>query len=170
MENFKAGWYVVYTKPKHEKKVAERLEEYGINYFLPLMRTLRTWHDRKKYIFLPLFPSYIFVYLNNKSDYFGGLNIESVWYYVKSGKEAARVPDKIISDLQMLIAGAYDIEVTFDHFQPGCQLAISKGPLSGLSCELVEHKGQKGFLVRVNLLQRSILVSLPSECLMAIPA
>jgi transcription antitermination factor NusG len=55
------NWYVVYTKPRWEKKVAELLRQKGIENFCPLNRKLRQWHDRKKTILEPLFTSYVFV-------------------------------------------------------------------------------------------------------------
>ena len=170
MSNFIKGWYAVYTKPKHEKKIASLLADSGITHFFPVVRTLRKWHDRNKVITAPLFPSYIFVYLTTKTDYYRSLAFEGVWHFVRSGNEFSRIPDKVISDLQIAISSGNEIEVTVEHFTPGCQLTISKGPLTGLSCEVVDHKGKKGFLVRVTLLKRNILVYMPSESLTALPA
>ena len=55
------NWYVVYTKPKWEKKVAERLNEIGVVTYCPLVTKTSQWSDRKKKISVPLFNSYIFV-------------------------------------------------------------------------------------------------------------
>jgi len=40
--------------------------------------------------------------------------------------------------------------------------------LTGLSCEVIEKSGKHRLLVRVDLLQRNILVKLPEEYLMAL--
>ena len=61
------NWYVVYTKPKWEKKVAERLSEIGITTYCPLITKLSQWSDRKKKIQVPLFNSYIFVQIDEKN-------------------------------------------------------------------------------------------------------
>ena len=66
MNNFLKGWYLIYTRPRHEKKVFLQLTEMKVRSLLPTTKKLRTWHDRKKYIDEPLFPSYIFVYLEDK--------------------------------------------------------------------------------------------------------
>ena len=60
------NWYVVYTKPKWEKKVAERLNEMGIVAYCPQITKLSQWSDRKKLISVPLFNSYIFVQIEEK--------------------------------------------------------------------------------------------------------
>jgi transcription antitermination factor NusG len=65
MQTFTTGWYVMYTKPRHEKQVTRQLELLEINSYLPTIKTLRKWADRKKYVVMPLFPSYVFVNLEN---------------------------------------------------------------------------------------------------------
>lgn len=57
------NWYVVYTKPKWEKKVAEQLRNKGIECYCPLITQVRQWSDRKKKVEVPLFNSYVFVQL-----------------------------------------------------------------------------------------------------------
>ena len=57
-----ARWYACYTRSRHEKRVAERLRQRGHTVFLPLVERVRQWHDRKKRVPWPLFPSYVFLY------------------------------------------------------------------------------------------------------------
>lgn len=54
-------WYVLYTKPRWEKKVAEILSNKNIETYCPVSKVQRQWHDRKKIIHEPLFTSYVFV-------------------------------------------------------------------------------------------------------------
>src|SRR5688500_9485049 len=55
------NWYVVYTRPRWEKKVAETLSKKGIENYCPLNKVERQWSDRKKVIKDPLFKGYVFV-------------------------------------------------------------------------------------------------------------
>lgn len=57
------NWYVIYTKPRHEKKVLASLIQHNIEAFCPMKTTQKIWSDRKKFVELPLFNSYCFVYL-----------------------------------------------------------------------------------------------------------
>jgi len=57
----KNNWYVLYTSPRFEKRVKERVEQNGIECYLPLHRCPRVWSDRVKLVDIPLFHSYIFV-------------------------------------------------------------------------------------------------------------
>ncbi|WP_212004923.1 UpxY family transcription antiterminator [Chitinophaga sp. HK235] len=166
------GWYVVYTKPRHEKKVAGFLSALDIVNFLPTARMLRVWKDRKKYIDSPLFPSYLFIYLEDLETYYKVLSLEAVLYYVRTGKEVVKVKEDVIHSIRLVTqqVSDMDIEVSDDYFQPGKQLMIKDGILCGLICEVVEIKGQQKILVRVNMLQKNILVAVSSEYLDSISA
>ena len=50
-------WIAIYTKSRHEKKVANNLIEKGFEVYLPLIRKRQKWSDRKKWISYPLFKS-----------------------------------------------------------------------------------------------------------------
>lgn len=55
------NWYVLYTTPRAEKQVEQRLIDAGIETFLPIHISHRKWSDRIKLVEVPLFSSYIFV-------------------------------------------------------------------------------------------------------------
>lgn len=57
-------WHALYTSPRAEKKVEQRLKENGLEVFLPTYITKRKWSDRVKNIEVPLFNSYIFIKCN----------------------------------------------------------------------------------------------------------
>jgi transcriptional antiterminator RfaH len=54
-------WYVLYTKPRQEKKVADSLNAIGIEAYCPLVTVVKQWSDRKKKVQIPLINSYVFV-------------------------------------------------------------------------------------------------------------
>lgn len=61
MHNATKKWYVVYTRPRWEKKVADQLSRKKIEHYCPLNRVHRQWSDRKKVVLEPLFSAYVFV-------------------------------------------------------------------------------------------------------------
>ena len=63
-------WYAIYTKPRAEKLVNQRLLEEGVETFLPLQKTYRIWSDRKKLVEKPLLPSYLFVKTKTKNFHY----------------------------------------------------------------------------------------------------
>ena len=59
-------WFVIYTKPRTEIKVSQRLSVLGIENYTPTRIEVRQWSDRKKKILVPLLPSMVLVSLNEK--------------------------------------------------------------------------------------------------------
>jgi len=54
-------WFAIYTKPRNEKKVADRLERQGFEVYLPLHEQKRKWSDRYKIVKVPIIASYVFL-------------------------------------------------------------------------------------------------------------
>src|SRR5580658_1626917 len=61
MSGNRKNWYVVYTKPRWEKKVYTLLTDKNIEAYCPLNKVRRKWSDRIKWVEEPLFKSYVFV-------------------------------------------------------------------------------------------------------------
>jgi transcriptional antiterminator RfaH len=59
-------WFVIYTKPRTEIKVSQRLSVLGIENYTPTRMEIRQWSDRKKKIAVALLPSMVLVNLNEK--------------------------------------------------------------------------------------------------------
>lgn len=144
------------------------MKELKVNSFLPTKKTLRTWHDRRKYVEEPLFPSYVFIYLDSMQNYYAGIDADGSLYYVKMGKQIAKVNDEVVNSIKLATDWAKDIEVSDMLFQPGRRLVINRGALTGLSCEVVQCNSKQRLLVRVDLLQRSILLTLPEDHVMPV--
>jgi len=167
METVKTGWFVIYTKPRHEKKVAQYLKHLNFEYFLPTIRRLKILAKKKKHITSPLFPSYIFVKPDSVQRYIESMQLPGVLYYVKTGNQIAKVSEATIAKLQSLDKKNYqeDVEVSAEYFGKGNIINIDAGPFKGFDCEVIEHKGKYKVLVRLELLQRNIIVDIPSYCL-----
>lgn len=169
MTKFCNAWYVVYTMPNHEKKIAEKLEEIDIQHYLPLVKKLRTWHDRKKYIYMPLFPSYLFVKLKNLLEFYKVEQTPGVLGYIRFGDHIPNVNDDTIESIRRYVTSGQDIEITTESFPSGKRFFIQSGPLTGTPCEVVECNRVNKILVRIHLLKRSLLISVPSDNLLPIP-
>lgn len=60
------SWHVIYTKPRAEKKVEERLNDFGIKAYCPVKKEIKQWSDRKKKILVPVLPSMVLVNIDEK--------------------------------------------------------------------------------------------------------
>jgi transcription antitermination factor NusG len=121
------NWYVVYTKPKWEKKVAEQLNKLGVDCYCPIVTQVRQWSDRKKKVEVPLFNSYVFVQLEEgKRDIvFGCTGV--VRYLFWLGKPA-KVRDEEIKIIKEWLSVADPLSVSVACLQIGDAIALSSGP------------------------------------------
>lgn len=159
------GWYLLYTKSKHEKKISALLNQKEIPSFLPLNKVLKQWHDRKKMIEEPLFPCYLFVFIETSYKYFECLECNGVLAFVRLGKQIAQVKESLIRQLKSIVENVRDIEISYRNYQSGQSVTITSGPLAGVSGIVVASDSQNKILVKVELLNRSLVVNYPEECL-----
>lgn len=165
--NFNTGWYVLYVKSRHEKKAYNSLKEKSLDVFLPLIKTMKEWSDRKKIVLKPLFPSYVFVYLNSQSGFHKALSANGVSSCIRFGKEYARITDQEINNIKLLIGAedATDIETNVKYPKAGETRKILHGALTGLECEVINVNNINKIIVRIDSLQQNITATIPSHFL-----
>lgn len=162
--NFNTGWRVLYVKSRWEKKVHESLKEISLESFLPQVKTIRQWSDRKKTILRPLFPSYVFVNINSSLELHKALSVDGACAYIRFGKEYARVTAKEISQIRLLIGdkNISDIQTNKQPLKIGEVKRIIYGPLNGLECEILKANNLNKIIVRIDSFQQNIIASIPS--------
>lgn len=154
-------WYAVYTKSRHEKKVAKFLGEKHIEYYLPLIKTIKQWSDRKKKVEETLIKSYIFVKANN-ANYFEVLQTPGVVKFITFESKAAPIPDYQIEAIRKSITGELAVEVRSERFKKGQLVEITEGNLKGIKGEIVSLSGKRKLLLRINNIGYSLVVKLPA--------
>jgi transcriptional antiterminator RfaH len=165
INTFCSGWYVLYTRHNHERKVIRCLEGINIEHFFPVKNPPSSIRPKQKALTKPLFPSYIFVFLNQIEDYYNSLRTPGVISFVRFENKPAIVQDSVISNLRIIIENNTEIETTSTHFALNQKAKIQEGALAGMTCEIVSYNGKQCFMVRVNILQRNVLIKMNSQCL-----
>ncbi|WP_378186670.1 UpxY family transcription antiterminator [Aquimarina sp. W85] len=166
----KTGWYVLYVRSCHEKKIHDILIENNFESFFPTIKTIRKWSDRKKIIFKPLFPSYIIVKINSAKDFNKVLTIEGSCAFIRFGKEYARVREREIQNIKKFIniKGLSDVENY--NLKEGEIRKIEFGQLSGLDCEILKINNLNKIIVRIESLKQTLIATVPSNHLSIISA
>lgn len=155
------NWYAVYTHPRAEKKAHAELLAKGINTYLPLLRTLRQWSDRKKWVEEPLFKSYLFVYISQK-EYINVLNTPGIVRFVTFEGQAVPVPPRQIEAIRFYLSESTPEELPDPaSLVPGQEVKVIRGPLMGLAGELVELKGQQKVRIRIDALGQFLNLTIP---------
>lgn len=123
------NWYVLYTKPKWEKKVAERLTQIGVECYCPLITQIKQWSDRKKKVEMPLFNSYVFVQLS-EIDRNTVFNIPGVVRYLFWLGKPAVVRDEEISIIKSSLKASNVSDITVSSIQVGDRIKLESGAFS----------------------------------------
>lgn len=148
-------WYVLYTKPKNEKKVYEKLTLQGFECYCPCQRTLKQWSDRKKWVEEPIFKSYIFVKKptsqENRISILQSPGVVRFLYWL--GKEA-EVKQTEIEAIQKFLGEFESVEVL--SFETGSILKIKDGALKGMDGE-VDYQTEKEVVLKIEKLGMSLV-------------
>ncbi|MFM8950385.1 MAG: UpxY family transcription antiterminator [Bacteroidota bacterium] len=96
------NWYVLYTKPRWEKKVDEHLKARGFESYCPINKVERRWSDRRKIVHEPLFKSYVFVRVSAE-NLWGPAEILGVLNYVYWLKKPAIVRSHEIDTIKRFL-------------------------------------------------------------------
>ena len=160
--NEEKHWHAIYVKSRSEKKVAERLDDLGIDYYLPLVTTIKQWSDRKKRVEEPLFKSYVFVHSNAK-QYIPILNIYGVLHFVTFEHKPVIVPENQITAIRKYIDDYDENKKTQEScdLQEGQMVRIISGPLIGLEGRLVSTKDVKKLIIYIEAVGQYLPVSIP---------
>ena len=160
-------WYAIYTRPRWEKKVAERLDEKKIENYLPLIKTLKQWSDRKKWIQEPLFRSYVFVHIS-EDQYLSSLQTPGVVKYVTFEKKRVSIPPVQIEAIRQFIESGDDLLSPSPEMHVGDRVVVMQGPLRGLEGTLVEFDQKHRVRIMIEGIRQSLHIKVPMSSLKSI--
>ncbi|MCX7981957.1 MAG: UpxY family transcription antiterminator [Syntrophales bacterium] len=158
-------WYAVYTRSRHEDRVHEQLMAKSYHVFLPKIHVWSKRKDRRKKIWVPMFPGYLFVHLLTSPNNYTRLDILKTFGVVKilgkaNGGEPIPVPDEHINTINRLISSPVEIN-HFRYPNVGERARIIDGPFAGIegivTASDLEHEV---FVVSFELLHRAVAIKL----------
>jgi transcription antitermination factor NusG len=149
-------WYALYTCARHEKAVAQQIEQRSIACFLPLYHSVRRWKDRRKELELALFPGYVFVRLAAQ-DRLRVLQLPSAVRLVSFKGQPAVLPDAEIEGLRQRLSRGVFAE-PHPYLCVGRRVRVRSGPMLGLEGIIVRRKDRCRLVFSLDLIMRSVAV------------
>jgi len=152
-------WFAIHVRSRHEKRVADELRQRGIPGFLPVVRQLRRWSDRKKVVDFPLFSCYVFVQIPpTPMARVSVLSSHGVLGFV-GPQHGTPIPHEQIESIRTLVLN--DVHLTPENFiRVGQRVRIRGGALDGVEGVLTGRGNEEKLIVSVETIQRSVSVSL----------
>lgn len=151
-------WWVLHTRARNEKAVAETLEKQGIAHFLPLVTHQRRYAGRIRQVEIPLFPGYIFLC--------GGISERHFALRTNRVAQVLEVPnqERLRADLQQIervIASHAPVDL-FPRIVEGARCRVVSGSLRGLEGVVLRRRGPWRVYVGVDFLGQSAELEIES--------
>lgn len=161
------AWYACYTHARAEKRVDGLLARRGIPSFLPLVSLVRQWHDRRRTVSFPLFPSYVFARFDG-AQMGSLLRLPGVVNIVRFNGRPAAIPDTEIENIARFARGLADsgfVPPPPVEFEPGQKVTIVSGPFAGVEAVVCELRGHHRVVVGLQSIRIGFEVNVPIESL-----
>jgi transcription antitermination factor NusG len=144
--------------------VGEELNLKNIEAYVPLVKTMRQWSDRKKMVELPLLNGYVFVHINEK-EHDKVLQTRGAVSYVRNEGKRAKIRQNEIDRLKQLIELGYQLEARGidKNYVPGDRIKINSGVLKGLEGYVSGSRENGVIEVLLESINQCIKVTLPKE-------
>lgn len=156
-----AAWYAIYTRHKHEKKVAKSLTSKGFQIFLPVYATAHRWQDRTKLLWLPLFPCYVFFKggLERRLDLVTTPGIHAL---VSSAGRPAAIPHQEIDAIRRTVESGARVE-PHPVLKCGVSVRVKTGPLAGVQGILLRKKNLCRLVLSVEMLGKAVAIEVDAS-------
>ena len=155
------NWYLIKTKPRQEKKAKQNLENQGYVAFFPIAKI----NDR----LVALFPSYLFVQLNEKTQNFSPIySTKGVSYFVKFGLNFAKVPTSVIKFIKTNQHITTEKFINLNKFKSGDKVQISDGAFKNYMAIFKCYKSDERVILLMNLLGNEQSLRFKKELVTAI--
>lgn len=160
-------WYVLYTKPRNEKKVAATLADMGIEVYCPIKEEVKQWSDRKKKIQTPVFTSYIFVGLADyQKDSIPVLELNGAVRFLWWNGKPGVVRDAEIKAIQDFLTQYKDAELSVQ-LKEGEMVQVTEGPLIETEGKVIRVEGNTAVL-HLHSLGVNLIAKLPIQSVRSI--
>ncbi|MFM6953665.1 MAG: UpxY family transcription antiterminator [Sphingobacteriaceae bacterium] len=153
----KCVWYVVYTKPRWEKKVASLLSKKGIENYCPLNRVMRQWSDRRKIVEQPLFSGYVFLKTTD-AEKWRIKEVDGILNYVHWLGKPAIIPEHEIETIKRFLNEHETVQVSVTNLKPNDKVKILSGAFIDTQARVIAKKGQR-VVVEIPSLQMTLTAS-----------
>ena len=159
-----SSWYVVHTKPRQEIVALAQLERQGYSCYLPFIQAERIRRGKASIAPEPLFPRYLFIYLDSSQQAKSWSPIRStvgVSNLVQFGQRTTKVDDSLIEALK----AREQAIPTRELFQPGDTVTITAGPFASLDAIYQTSNAERRAMILIEILSKTIELQINSSSL-----
>jgi len=158
------SWFALHVKSRHEFVSTAALIQAGVETFLPSIRKLSQWKDRKKEIDFPLFPGYLFVHISpSPEDMLRVIKTRGAVTFVSLlPGTPSQIPSEEIESLRTMLNSGQEINL-YPFLEKGTRVRVKRGPLQSAVGTIMTKEDHFVFLVNIDILGRSVGVKIYAD-------
>jgi transcription antitermination factor NusG len=163
-------WYACYTRARAEKRVEQLLRERGFETFLPLVRRLSQWKDRRKRVDWPMFPSYVFSRFTLAESY-RVLSVPGLAALVKVNGRPVPIAEEELDNVRRFARALQDGDAPPEpvpYLEEGEWVEVVGGAFAGVRGVVVERRGRRRVMVGLKTIGQGLEVDIDTRLLKAI--
>ena len=154
-------WYLLHTKSRQEKLLADELYRMGIGHYLPLARQVRYYGKRRATVEIPLFPGYVFV----------RGSVDDTYQSNRTHRVARIIP---VSDQSRLDWELKNLHLAhrnsaalnpYPYLRKGVRVEVRSGPFRGLQGFIEDVASGGRLILQVEMLGRAVSVEIQGAAL-----
>ncbi len=155
------NWYLIKTKPKQEAIATQNLVNQGYTVFCP-----KAVFNNKT---MPLFPSYLFIELDDKSQNWMPIrSTKGVSNFVRFGLKFAKVPNQIISMIKTQQQQTIEKMIDLCSHHKGDYIEIQSGPFKGQQAIFQNYNSNDRVIVLLKLIGQQQKITLDTQEIVAV--
>ncbi len=155
------AWYLLQTKPRQDARALENLEFQGYDCFAPFMTVERIRAGKRCELSEPLFPGYLFIYLDPLADNWRPIrSTRGVSRLVTFNDAPLPVAHNIVDQLRKRVAGEKK-QPAVSVLKPGDPVRVADGPFAELDALFECYDGTERVVILLNLMQQRQRLVMP---------
>ena len=164
IDRFEGRWWLVHTKPRNEKALAEELARRNIDCFLPLAYVKRRYGRRTIAVHIPLFPGYLF--LNGGEDErYATLMTHRAVNVIDVANQTGLAAE--LRNIHRATTSGEPVDV-YPGLHRGRRCRVVRGPFKGLEGVVLQRRDPCRVYIGVEILGQSVQVDIDAALLESI--
>ncbi len=155
------GWFVLHTRSRQEKALADQLNKFSIEHFLPIVKIERQYGHRTRLVEQPLFPSYVFM-LGTREDRAQAMTTNRIANVLEVQDQATLTRE--LKQIRAAIASGVTLD-PYAFLHVGHWVRVRSGPLMGIEGRVENRRKAHRLVLQVEVLGQATSVEIDAALL-----
>jgi len=143
-----AQWYVLHTKARQEKALAQSLDAIQVRYYLPIIDQMRMHGGRKTRVHMPLFPGYLFLH-GSRDDAFASDRTRRVAQIIEVPDQQGLTEE--LNNIRLALSSTQPMD-PYPYLKAGVRVVVRSGPLQGMTGYVESRRQLDRLILKVEVL------------------